>query len=405
MDKKLKIFLIRSFIVLSVIHLAYFIYGYYKFKGIHRVNQYTEFYRFKFYDDVSISHVFITGLFLFCFFVLLLRNHSGQRYKAAGKVKIGASLLLVSFLSLTFFISYSFGMNAKMRTELPEKDFNKDKTLLNVLNPFLYNYTSYSSDKLFNPENILYPEPYPVIAERGTTFYDPGNPEYYSVETRYYSIDTLKVLSADYKNISSKILSGMGDLGTEPETFTKRIISKKTIEDSTEVIFKGVEAYPESDEKVCIFTENKMLYSPVHQVSQTAQQYQNAVTRYKLLYKFDQDSLLHSFQNFTALLKKYKIESEIIPRDLTHDVFYYRDHTREPLNGIRNTFDRDKLKDRFNNLEYLFYKPNYLHPSIRMIFMTVVLSVWLAILLLYLIWNYVKTRNLTNPSEHNGQLS
>jgi hypothetical protein len=316
-------------------------------------------------------------------------------------VKIAASLLLISFLSLTFFISYSFGLNAKMRTELPEKDFNKDKTLLNVLNPFLYNYTSYSSDKLFNPENILYPEPYPVIAERDTTFYDPGNLQYYSVQTNYYSIDTLKVLSADYKNVSSKILSGMGDLGIEPENFTKRIISKKTIGDSTEIIFKGVEAYPESDEEVCIFLENKMLNIPVHNVSRTIQQYRNAVTRYKLLYKYDRDSLLHSFRDFTALLKKYKIESEIVPKDLNHDVFYYRDHTREPLNGIRNTFDRDKLKDRLKTLDRLFYKPNYLHPSIQIIFITVVLSVWLAMFLLYLIWNYVKTRNLRRSAEDN----
>ncbi len=402
MDKKLKIFLIRSVVVLSLIHLAYFIYGYFKFEGINKIDIYTEFYRFKFYDDVSISHFFVTGLFLFCFLVFLLRNHSKKKYGMAGTMKIGASLLLISFLSLTFFISYSFGLNAKMRTELPEKDFNKDKTLLNVLNPFLYNYTSYSSDKLFNPENILYPEPYPVIAERDTAFYDPGNTEYYSVKTNYYSIDTLKVLSADYKNVSSKILSGMGDLGIEPETFTKRIISKKTVGDSTEIIFKGVEVYPEDGGEVCIFLENNILYSPVHHASQTAQQYQNAVTRYKLLYKYDQDSLLHSFRNFTALLKKYNIESQIVPEDLNHDVFYYRDHTREPLNGIRNTFDRAKLKERFTGIERLFYRPNYLHPSIRMIFVTVVLSVWLAVFLLYLIWNYVKTRNLRMSAEGNG---
>jgi hypothetical protein len=401
MDKKLKIFLIRSAVILSVIHLAYFIYGYFKFKGIQKVDMYTEFYRFKFYDDVSISHFFITGLFLFCFLVLLLRNHSKKKYNIADKVKIGASVLLVSLLSLTFFISYSFGLNAKMRTELPEKDFNKDKTLLNVLNPFLYNYTSYSSDKLFNPENILYPEPYPVIAEKDTTFYDPGNHEYYSVQTNYYSIDTLKILSTSYKNISSKILSGMGDLGIEPETFTKRIISEKTIGDSTEIIFKGVETYPENDDEVCIFLENKMLYSPVHKISQTAQQYQSAVTRYKLLYKYDQDSLLHSFRNFTALLKKYHIESQVVPRDLNHDVFYYRDHRGELLNGIRNTFDRDKLKDRLKTLDRLFYTPNYLHPSIRIIFMTVVLGVWLAMFLLYLIWNYMKTRNLKISAEDN----
>ncbi|WP_312901310.1 hypothetical protein [Chryseobacterium taichungense] len=393
MDKQLKKFLIKSVIVLSVIHLGYFIYGYFKFEGIRKIDIYTEFYRFKFYDDVSISHFFITGLFLFCFLVLLLRNHSKKKYSVINIVKIGTSLLLISFLSLTFFISYSFGLNAKMRQELPEKDFNKDKTFLNVLYPFLYNYTSYSSGKLFNPENILYPKPYPVIAETDTTYYNPNDKEYYSVETNYYSIDTLKILSSDYKNISSKILSGMDYLGLEPKDFTKRIISKKAIGDSTEIVFKGSEVDPEYDEDICIFLENKILYSPVRNVSEATQQYQNAVARYKLLYKYDQDSLLHSFQHLDTLFKKYNIESQIVPKDLKHDVFYFRDHNREPLNEIRNTFDRAKLKDKFNTLERLFYKPNYLHPSIQIIFMIVVLSVWTALFLLYLIWNYIKTRN------------
>lgn len=393
MDKQLKKFLIKSVIVLSVIHLGYFIYGYFKFDGINKIDMYTEFYRFKFYDDVSISHFFITCLFLFCFLVLLLRNHSKKKYNVTNTVKIGASLLVISFLSLTFFISYSFGLNAKMRQELPEKDFNKDKTLLNVLYPFLYNYTSYSSDKLFNPENILYPKPYPVMAEKDTTYYNPNDTEYYSVETNYYSIDTLKVLSSDYKNISSKVISGMADLGLEPKEFTKRIISKKAIGESTEIIFKGNEVDPEYDEDICIFLENKILYSPVHNVSEAKQQYQNAVARYKLLYKYNQDSMLHSFQRLDTLFKKYKIESQIVPKDLSHDVFYFRDHNREPLNEIRNTFDRARLKERFITLERLFYKPNYLHPSIQIIFMIVVLSVWIGLFMLYLIWNYMKTRN------------
>lgn len=403
MDKKLKIFLIRSVVVLITIHLAYFTYGYFKFQGIQSVHMYTEFYRFKFYDDVSISHFFITSLFLFCFLVLLLRNHSKKKFSIGSKMKIGASVLLISFLSLTFFISYSFGLNAKMRQELPEKDFNKDKALVNVLNPFLYNYTSYSSDKLFNPENILYPEPYPVIAERDTAFYDPDNSENYSVETKYYSIDTLKILSSDYKNISSKIMSGMSDFGFDPKEVTKKIISKKVTGDSTEVIFKGVEVYPDYDEEMCIFLENKMLYSFIHGIPKAKQQYQNAVARYKLLYKYDRDSLLHSFQNFTALLKKYNIESQIVPKDLNRDVFYYRDHSGEPLNGIRNTFERAGLKERFDTLERLFYKPNYLHPLIQNIFFAVVASVWLAIFLLFLLWNYVRTRSHRLSSEVNKQ--
>ncbi len=392
MDKKLKRFLIKSVIILGVIHLAYFSYGYFNFEGIHKINIYTEFYRFKFYDEVSISHVFISGLFLFLFLVILLRNHAKKAYNVSNISKIGVSLLVVSFLSLTFFISYSLGLNVKMRKELPEKDFNKDKTLLNVLNPFLYNYTSYSSDKLFNPENILYPKPYPVIAEKDSIFYDSTDKDNFSIETTYYSIDTLKIPSSANKEIGSKLMAGMDFLGLDPKEFKKRIISQKVIGDSTEIIFKGVEVQPEYDDKMCIFLENKALYSPIHNVPDSTQQYQNAVTRYKLLYIYDQDSLLHSFQRLDALFKKYNVESQMVPKDFSHDVFYYRDNRQDPLNGLRNTFDRTKLKEKFTILERLFYKPNYLHPSIQMIFITAVVAVWITLFLLFLIWNYLSTR-------------
>ncbi|WP_346986020.1 hypothetical protein [Chryseobacterium sp. POE27] len=188
-----------------------------------------------------------------------------------------------------------------------------------------------------------------------------------------------------------------------PRNLQKELFPKKAIGDSTEIIFKGSEVDPEYDEDICIFLENKILYSPVHNVSQTTQQYQNAVTRYKLLYKYDQDSLLHSFQRLDTLFKKYNIESQIVPKDLSHDVFYFRDHSREPLNEIRNTFDRARLRETVNTLERLFYKPNYLHPSIQIIFMVVVLSVWIALFLLYLIWNYIKTRNHRLSTENKAK--
>ncbi|ROI01547.1 hypothetical protein EGI16_16760 [Chryseobacterium sp. G0240] len=388
MDRKLKLFLIKSFTVLFFIHLAYFIYGYVKFKGLQEINIYTEFYRFKFYDDVSISHFFISGLFLFFFIIVLLRNHSKKRDELSKILGTGIILLLVSFLSLTFFISYSFGLNAKLRTELPEKSLNKDKTLLNVLQPFLYNYTSYSSEKLFNPENILYPRPYPVIEQRDTLYYDPNNRDYYSTESSYYSIDTLRMLSNDHKKLSNKARLVLDFLGLDTNELEKRIISEKKIGDSTEIIFKGAEVHPQYDEKMCIFLENKNLFSPVRTVSEYRQQYQNAVERYNLLYKYSQDSLLYSFQRLDVLLKKYNIETQIIPKELTKDVFYYRDHHQEPLNAIRNTYERNSLKEKFTTLDRLFYKPNYLHPSIRQMFISAVISVWLILFLLYLIWNF-----------------
>ncbi|MFZ4930300.1 hypothetical protein [Chryseobacterium sp. Mn2064] len=279
-----------------------------------------------------------------------------------------------------------------MRTLLPEKDLNKDKTLLNVLQPFLYNYTSYSSEKLFNPENVLYPKPYPVIEQRDTLFYDPTNKEYYSIDYTYYSIDTLKMLSANHEKLNGKAKLVLDFLGFDFKELEKRIISKKEVGDSTEIIFKGMEVQPEYDDKMCIFLENKLLFSPLHKVPEPKQQYQNAVKRYDLLYKYSQDSLLNSFKNLNALLKKYNIETQIVPKDLTKDVFYYRDHSREPLNEIRNTYERDDLKDKFETLDRLFYKPNYLHPSIREIFFGVVIGVWLGLFLLYLIWNFRKRK-------------
>ncbi|MEZ0130042.1 hypothetical protein AB9T88_09910, partial [Flavobacterium sp. LBUM151] len=62
-----------------------------------------------------------------------------------------------------------------MRAELPLANFNKDKRLLNILNPFLYNYTSYSSEKLFNVTNILYPKPYPVMEVVDSTLVSEDN--------------------------------------------------------------------------------------------------------------------------------------------------------------------------------------------------------------------------------------
>ncbi|MDQ1096717.1 MULTISPECIES: hypothetical protein [Chryseobacterium] len=399
MNRKLKRMLIISFVILALIHLAYFIYGYFTFSSsIKEINIYTEFYRFKFYDDVSISHIFITGLFLSVFLIVLLRNHSGYRYTGPEILRIGAVLLLVSLLSSTFFISYSVGANAKIRTELPEKAFNDDKTMLNVLRPFLYNYTSYSSEKLFNPENILYPKPYPVIEERDTTYYDPHNKEYYSIEHAYYSIDTLKMANDDLKSLREKTRLLLSVTDIDENEFKKRIISKKAIGDSTEVVYKGVEVNPKYDDNICIFLENNQLFIPVHNIPERSQQYRNAVTRYQLLYKYPQDSMLNSFRRLSAMLNTYGIENKIVPKELTRDVFFYRDHRQEPLNGIRNYIDRNALKEKFKAFDRLFYHPNYLHPSIMPIFIAVVLGIWAGLFGLFLLVNLVRKKRVPGNS-------
>ncbi|KQB43597.1 hypothetical protein [Flavobacterium aquidurense] len=385
MDKKLKQYLIKSFVILILIHLGYFIYGFYKFEGIGNIDIYTEFYRFKFYDDVSISHFFVTGLFLLFFLIFLLKNHSKQNYSFGNLLKIGGILLLISFFSFSFFVSYSFGLNAKMRTELSEKKLNQDKVLLNVLRPFLYNYTSYSSQKLFNPENILYPKPYPVIEVADSTFV---SGEYYSVDYTYYSIDTLKMLTADLNKVSAATSTILDRIGFGKKELLERVIKKNVIKDSTEIIYKGERVNPEYDPNICIFLENKALYKPIDGVAIEKQQYNAAVKRYNLLYKYKQDSLLSNFQKLDTLLRKYKIETFIVPKDLTKDVEYFKNHNGELLNEIRNNFDRKALTDKFNTLERLFYEPNYLHPSIITIFFSVVTGAWLIGFLIYIVFNF-----------------
>ncbi|QNK62760.1 hypothetical protein H7F33_19855 [Pedobacter sp. PAMC26386] len=395
MTYNFKKFLVKSIFVLVLIHAGYFIYGYFKFTGIRNIDIYTEFYRFKFYDDVSISHFFITGLFLLTILIFLIRNHSKQRYNAKNLIKIGAILLLIVFLSLSFFMSYSFGLNAKLRKELSEKNFNADKTLLNVLNPFLYNYTSYNSEKLFTVTNILYPKPYPVIEVKDTIFYDLTNKESFSLESKYYSIDTLKMLTSGYEEFKSASNSVYDLFGFDKAELQKRIISKKTRKDSTEIIFKGLEVNPRYD-AICIFLENNTLISPINHSPIKKQQQQNAIERYKLLYKLNKDSLLNSFKKLDTLLKKYNIESSIKPKALTEDAFHFRDKNQEPLNEIRNRFDRNALIEKVKTLDRLFYQPGYFHSSIRMIFFSVLFSAWLFGFLIFVFANYIR------KSKHQG---
>ncbi|WP_343694622.1 hypothetical protein [Flavobacterium sp.] len=389
MNKTLKQYFVKSFIILAIIHLAYFLYGYFTFEGIKKIDIYSEFYRFKFYDDISISHFFVTCFFLFFFLIFLLKNHARQQYSFGKLLQIGFVLLVLSFASLTFFISFSFGQNAKLKSELSEKSYNKDKELLNVLNPFLYNYTSYYSERLFNYENILYPKPYPVIKEEKQVllYHDQFN-----IETTYYSIDTLKVLTETYNKVAKKTDSIFDFTGLDINIVKERIIKKNVVGDSTQIIFKGVEVSPEYDKDICIFLENKSLYKPINDLPIEKQQYETAVKRYNLLYKFKQDSLKNQFQKLDTLFKKYNIQSSIVPKRLTSQIFYYAKNQERRLNGIENYFDRKKLNEKFQTLERYFYEPNYLHPNILPIFFVVLAIVWLDIFMFYILFNYKKPK-------------
>lgn len=390
MNKNLKRYFVKSFIILAIVHLAYFLYGYFTFEGIQNIDIYSEFYRFKFYDDVSISHFFVSGLFLLFFLIFLLKNHSRKQYSFGKIFQIGFLLLLISFFTFTFFISFSFGQNAKLRSELSQKSYNEDKTLLNTLNPFLYSSNSYHSEKLFNYENILYPKPYPVIKEEKQVllYHDQFN-----TETTYYSIDTLKVLTETFNKVSGKTDSILDFAGLDKNIIKDRIIKKTIIGDSTQVVFKGQEVSPEYDDESCIFLQNKSLYSPVHNDSVNKQQYNAAVKRYKLLYKYKQDSLEYQFAKLDTLFKKYNIETHLKPKVLVPEVFYYVENPDRIFGGLDNNFDHKALKEKFQTLDRYFYEPNYLHPSIMPIFFAVVFAVWIVLFLFYMLFNNKKQKD------------
>ncbi|GAA3782582.1 hypothetical protein [Flavobacterium ginsengiterrae] len=387
MNKNLKQYFVKSFIILAIVHLAYFLYGYFTFEGIKNIDIYSEFYRFKFYDDVSISHFFVSGLFLLFFLIFLVKNHTRQQYSFGKLSLIGFFLLLISFFTFTFFISFSFGQNAKLRSELSQKSYNEDKTLLNTLNPFLYSSNSYHSEKLFNYENILYPKPYPVIKEEKQVllYHDQFN-----TETTYYSIDTLKVLTETFNKVSGKTDSILDFVGLDKNIIKDRIIKKTIIGDSTQVIFKGQEVSPEYDDDICIFLQNKSLYKSVHNDSVNKQQYNAAVKRYKLLYKYKQDSLEYQFAKLDTLFKKYNIESHVKPKILVPEIFYYVENPDRLFGGLDNNFDHKALNEKFQTLDRYFYEPNYLHPSIMPIFFAVVFSVWIILFLFYFLFNSKK---------------
>ncbi len=389
MNKNLKKYFVKSFIILAILHLAYFLYGYFTFAGIKNINIYSEFYRFKFYDDVSISHFFVSGLFLFFFLIFLLKNHARQHYSFGKIVPIGFLLLLISFFTFTFFVSFSFGQNAKLRGELSQKNYNEDKTLLNVLNPFLYNSNSYHSEKLFNYENVLYPKPYPVIKEEKQVliYHDQFNSE-----TTYYSIDTLKVLAETYNKVSGKTDSILDFVGLDKNILKDRIIKKNIVGDSTQVVFKGQEVSPEYDKNICIFLQNKSLYSPIRNDSVKKQQYQAAVKRYNLLYKYKKDSLEYQFQKLDTLFKRYNVETNINPKGLTAEVLHYVKNANADFPSLNNGFDKKALHEKFQTLERYFYTPNYLHPTILPIFLAVVFSVWIVLFLLYIVFNTKKQK-------------
>ena len=182
------------------------------------------------------------------------------------------------------------------------------------------------------------------------------------------------MLTTDLNKVAAATNTVLDSIGFGKKEFLSRIIKKNTVKDSTLIIYKGREVNPDYDEDICIFLENNSLFKPVKGIPVAKQQYNTAVKRYKLIYIYKPDSLVSNFQNLDILLKKYKIETHIVPKDLAKDVVYFKNHNNEILNEIRNNFDRKALKEKFATLDRLFYEPNYLHSSIIGIFFSVVIG-------------------------------
>jgi hypothetical protein len=212
--------------------------------------------------------------------------------------------------------------------------------------------------------------------------------DYYNVEHKYYSIDTLKILTTDLNKVAAATSTVLDSIGFGKKEFLNRVIRKNVINDSTEIVYKGIEVNPDYDEDICIFLENSTLFKPVKGISLKKQQYDAAVERYKLIYKYKPDSLVCNFQKLDTLLGKYKIETHIIPKDLAKDVVHFKSHNNEILNEIRNNFNRKALEEKFKTLDRLFYEPKYLHPSIAAIFFGVIVGTWSIGFLIYILVSY-----------------
>ncbi|NRS87177.1 hypothetical protein HNQ02_000077 [Flavobacterium sp. 7E] len=287
-----------------------------------------------------------------------------------------------------------------MKTELSEDDFNKDKEILNVLNPFLYEDSEYIEDDdyaddsntgLFNVTNILYPKPYPVIKKNEIVLnYDQN----YISETTYYSIDTLKVLTVDFKNTTGKIASILKKFNFDTRELYNRIIDKKIIGDSIEILYRGSTVRPEYDDQICIFLKNKSLLLPVHNKPNEEQRFEAAKKRYNLIYKYPKDSLISNFNKLVVVLKKYNIHNQVDPENITKGILYYKKNNHDRIELSNNDIDRVALIEKLKVLEKLSYELNYLDQSIIKLFFSIVFSVSFILSISCLLFN--ERRKLSN---------
>ncbi len=387
----MKNFFIKCIVILFIIHLGYYIYGYYDFKKLSDADAYFDFYKFKFYDDVSISHFFITSIFLGFFTLFLIKNYRSEIVSLKKWFLITTLIFFTISLSCCFFISFSLGQRTKIHVLLPEESFDKDKKLLNILNSFLYNHISGSTFKSFDFLNVLYPDPYPVVLQIDSIYSDSLRQNFLHDEYHYYSIDTLKMKQTTFDGIKKGVdtFFNVLDIKLDKLDLTEKIIAKRKYKDSIEIIYKGSEVNTQYNDP-CIFMMNSYLFKSNKREAIYKQKYDCSKKRYDLLFTYKKDSLVYKFRQLDSLFKKYEIESNINSDQLTNKIMNIKNKNSDIysiVNGMDNYFDRDKLSTNFTTLDNLIYKPNYLNSSIRDIFFYTISIISVIILFLYWLFN------------------
>lgn len=374
------------------IHLGYFIYGYCDFKKLSDADLYFDFYKFKFYDDVSISHFFITSIFLSFFTLLLIKKYRKEIISLKKWILITVAIFFITTLSCTFFMSFSFGQRTKIYAFLPEKSFDKDKKLLNVLNSFIYNQNSGFNHKSFDFKNVLYPNPFPVVEQIDSIYSDSLKQNFLCDEHNYYSIDTIKMKQTTFDGVKKGVdtLFNLFDIKVDKLDLTKRVIVTRKYKDSIEILYKGNDVNMEYEDP-CVFMMNSDLFKSNKREAIYKQKYDCSKERYNLLFTYKKDSLVNKFKQLDSLFKKYEIETHIESEELANKIIYIKKENYG-MDGMDNYFDRQKLTTNFNTLDKLIYNPDYFHSSIRAIFFCVISILSVGILFLFWLFNKLKKK-------------
>ncbi|VXB92592.1 conserved hypothetical protein [Flavobacterium sp. 9AF] len=202
-------------------------------------------------------------------------------------------------------------------------------------------------------------------------------------------------LYSDFEKLDHVILDKLNLVGIDKKEWLDNIISKEEYNDSIKIIYSGMSVNPSADDSICVFIKNRELYKPIKDELIFSQQIKLAKERYNLLYKYKKDSLHNKFNQLNDLFIKYRIESSIEPKKILNDIFYYRDNDDYYLNSLRNNFDREKLKERIDGIDKLYYSFVFLNDSLSFFFYFVVFSFWIFLSSLFLVFYFIRNRKNT----------